>query len=158
MVQLLREHGAEIEWRLNTRTNSTSFSVLSAVVQYDIDDAVNARRLAVAEMLLKQGADPNWLNQDGDGSLLNAAALFGNLAVAKLLLEHGAKLEDNDNRGWTPLFSAVYNNHPPMVKLLVDHGANVNAQDHAGNTPLHPFPQLTLDPAIGDYLIAHGAK
>ena len=31
--------------------------------------------------------------------------------------------------GWTPLITAAYNEHAPVVKVLLDAGADMNAKD-----------------------------
>ena len=60
----------------------------------------------------------------------------GGLAVASLLLEHGAKLDAQDIAGETPLAIAVKSSRPKVVDLLLEAGANPVCPDRAGHTPL----------------------
>ncbi|HEY6340284.1 MAG TPA: ankyrin repeat domain-containing protein [Bryobacteraceae bacterium] len=39
--------------------------------------------------------------------------------------------------GWTPLLTAVQNNHCQLAKYLLDHGANPNLANKSGWTPLY---------------------
>ena len=57
--------------------------------------------------------------------------------VAKVLLEHGADVNQSRPGGFTPLHNACEWSYGDMVTLLLDHGANVNARDASGLTPLH---------------------
>jgi ankyrin repeat protein len=54
-----------------------------------------------------------------------------------LLLDHGADKEVRGDLGKTPLHSACYQHHAPVVKLLLDRGCAVEKKDLWGNTPLH---------------------
>src|SRR3984885_498967 len=71
-------------------------------------------------------------------SSLPKAAANGHVAVVKLLLEKGAKLEAKDERnGLTPLLWAAANGHEAVVKLLLEKGAELEAKDKDnGQTPL----------------------
>jgi ankyrin repeat protein len=57
--------------------------------------------------------------------------------IAKLLLSHGAGMEEKCNDGDTPLHHAACQSSPDAVQLLLSLGANVNAKDINGNAPLH---------------------
>jgi ankyrin repeat protein len=67
----------------------------------------------------------------------------GNLAVARLLLEHGA----DPNRpvyepwGWTPLHEAAYRGKRALLELLVAAGGRLDA-DAGGITPLHAAARM----------------
>jgi ankyrin repeat protein len=57
--------------------------------------------------------------------------------VARLLLEHGADLNVQTDRGSTPLHIAARDMGTEFVRVLLEHGANVGAKDNKGRTPLH---------------------
>ena len=63
--------------------------------------------------------------------------------IAKVLLQHGARLETMDVAGATPLYLAAERGHEPLVRFLLRKGANVNVRrrtlfDGPGDvTPLH---------------------
>jgi ankyrin repeat protein len=70
-------------------------------------------------------------------SLLHVAAEYGNLAAARVLLDHGADLEAqaglDENRlgGQTPLFHTVNSNQnrsAPILRLFLERGARADAR------------------------------
>ncbi|RYO84634.1 hypothetical protein DL766_005642 [Monosporascus sp. MC13-8B] len=99
--------------------------------------AAEKGHVAIAKLLLENGADPETRNDSGQTPLLLAAA-GGHEAVVKLLLEKGVKLETKDEKyGQTPLLLAVENGHEGVVKLLLEKGANLETKNEEyGETPL----------------------
>lgn len=87
------------------------------------------RNLALAEHLLKRGANANFC--------LFAAAWNEDRAAIRLLLEHGADIEEGAARGDTPLLGAVaWSKFGPAEELLAL-GANPDQRDAHGRTALH---------------------
>lgn len=83
----------------------------------------------LAERLLKLGCNPNYS--------LFAAAWNEDRATIRLLLEHGADIEEGADRGDTPLLGAVgWSKFGPAEELLLG-GANPDARDGKGRTALH---------------------
>src|SRR5690349_17330554 len=82
---------------------------------------------AIIERLLKAGADPNAVSTEGETALMTVART-GVVAAAKVLLDHGAKVDAREEwHGQSALMWAVDEQHPAMVKELIAHGADVNA-------------------------------
>jgi uncharacterized protein len=82
---------------------------------------------AMIERLLKAGADPNAVSTEGETALMTVART-GVVEAAKVLLDHGAKVDAREEwHGQTALMWAVDEKHPAMVKELIAHGADVNA-------------------------------
>ncbi len=76
----------------------------------------------MVDFLLKNGADPN--RSDGWGvTPLMRAATAGNEASAKLLIEAGAHVNDEDRDSNTALYEAVDNGSIEVTRLLLKHGA-----------------------------------
>ena len=65
------------------------------------------------------------------------AALNGQEAVVKALIEGGADVNKADDDGWTPLYTAAANGHEAVVKALIEAGADVNKARDDGWTPLY---------------------
>ena len=107
----------------------------------------------VVRLLVEHGADVNAQDNDGYTALLAAAVsgavsgampgavLLGpvelvKVEIVRLLVEHGADVNAQDNDGYTALLVAAMLGDVEVVRLLVEHGADVNAQDNDGRTAL----------------------
>jgi hypothetical protein len=69
------------------------------------------------------------------GYVLLAAVSASYLAIARILLEHGADANVINSRKETSLGIAVDEDHIDMVRLLLDHGADVNHESSLRNPP-----------------------
>jgi ankyrin repeat protein len=56
--------------------------------------------------------------------------------VALLLLDHGAKIDEKNPKGATPLLTAVVLGEMSYAAFLLDHHANPNIRNKNGDTPL----------------------
>ena len=130
--------------------------------------AVSERQSAVAEELVRHGADVNAHSKTGFTALMFAAQQ-GDTDCARILLD--AKANANEaipKSGATPLIIASSIGKPDVVALLLDKGANPNAVDANGFTSLHHAVRDSdygVDPAskatavtIVKTLLAHGAN
>jgi uncharacterized protein len=82
---------------------------------------------AIIERLLKAGVDPNAVTTEGETALMTVART-GVVEAAKVLLDHGAKVDAREEwHGQTALMWAVDKKHAAMAKVLIAHGADVNA-------------------------------
>ena len=73
--------------------------------------------------LIAAGAPPDVTEGVNGGTPLHVAAFNGHLAVVKVLVEAGAKVNPRDNDGWTPLSQARDQGFPDIVEWLKLHGA-----------------------------------
>ena len=107
--------------------------------------------LAVAEVLLARGANPNL----GFGNCLWRTP--GELA--ELFLKHGAdvNLIDNEKSGQRLLHSRIHWNLPSVVIWLLENGADPNLRDAKGNTAWHEAASRGVGAKILDALLKHGA-
>jgi hypothetical protein len=85
------------------------------------------------ETLLRMGV-PQSTIRDGvmNSTLLHTAALYGHVAVARLLLRNGADLDAVDTQLATPLMWAASWGHAELVGLLLDAGASPELRDSSG--------------------------
>ncbi len=79
----------------------------------------------VIEVLLKAGAHPKAKGTDGLTPLM-MVAMAGNRESARLLLEHGADVNDakESEHGQTPLIFAAAFDRPGVIEELIKHGAD----------------------------------
>ncbi len=93
----------------------------------------------VAQLLISAGADVNGRDAYAinSWSVLHYAVEYGQADVAKLLIENGARINDDSNDGGTPLFVAARQGNSEMVDLLIKHGADLGATGPASQTALH---------------------
>ena len=74
---------------------------------------------------LNEGGNPNETDNNGVAALA-LAAMMGNDACAKVLIEFGANVDVTDSNGWTPLMHAVMQGKQlRCVEVLLNAGANV---------------------------------
>jgi|GEM_PF-2265252 len=103
---------------------------------FESDD--QSRSLELAELMLKQGANPNaeLPVKDLGNTLLIRNLYNGKRATAKLLLEHGAKPDGTlQNPSRSALTIALGREYHELVQPLLDAGADANRQS-GGNFPL----------------------
>lgn len=83
---------------------------------------------------------------------LHEAAHAGQIKVIKLLIKHGFNVNERDEEGDTPLFSAHNNGYfvrSKALECLINHGADVNLQNNKGQSCF----QRVYDPIGGSKAI-----
>ena len=108
--------------------------------------------------LIKQGMDPNIVNQQKGETPLMRAAIQGQNKAIEVLLEAGANIHQKDNNGNTVLMWAVSSkDFPKTVKLLLKNGARIDEKRNDGLTPLMWAAKLGLIKSV-KVLLAKGAN
>lgn len=129
----LLAHGARTDLDHGHRVGNLLWSACSISVK---DPEQKKKLLSIVERLLLDGQDVNCRDTSVGYTPLLAAADVNNVAVAKELLAHGAKVNVVDFDGNTPLIAATRNGSVDMVTLLLEHGADMRASNESGQAPL----------------------
>ena len=107
---------------------------------------------AASALLAHPSVQLDALNNAGESALM-IAALRGEVAGARLLLDRGASV---NQPGWSPLHYAATGPEPRLVQLLLGKGADVNAASPNGSTPLMMAAQYGSEDSV-KLLLAAGA-
>lgn len=129
-------------------------------------------------IILEEGAETDWVEDDEGMTALHFAAQFGHLRTAEILLDAGADIEAKcdafgdewvvrSEKGRTPLVWAAAGRDCPriqerMCKLLLDRGADPNARNISWRTALQEaamsvrYHNIDPRPTI-QLLLKHGA-
>jgi ankyrin repeat protein len=160
MVKLLMEHGADIN--LPGRNGITPLSAAAymgsaPIVELFIEKGADPKAidntqkaavvyaagrgfLPVVRLLLDHGVDVNAKYGNDLTALMWAAGHSAEAGtkdvvdVMTLLMERGARLDEQDNRGRTALMIAAELGHAAAVDVLLAHGADKNLKDKQGKT------------------------
>ena len=107
IMDLAIQHGA----RVNPRESCTGYGVPLIL-------AANYKEKV--EYLLKKGADPNFVSEEGDTPIFQAIS-FQNLDSIRLLLDAGADLNHVGRKGLNPIAYAMQKDRPFAARLLFEH-------------------------------------
>ena len=125
-----------------------------------LHEASAAGNLAIVELLLRLGADPN--SHDGGRHtplyyVGNECAAEGGGAVVIALVRAGGAVDANAGvKRCTPLHMAARRDNQGVAQALLDCGANIEARDGAGETPLRRA--VNCDKIrVASLLLANGA-
>lgn len=96
---------------------------------------------SVVEFLIKAGCDVNAHDEYsavGYSPIISMGShKYADLDVARLLLNHGAKVNSRSLAGASALSGTVFTRRHAMLDLLKEYDANFNIQDWGGNTVFH---------------------
>lgn len=124
------------EWLSTYNSTVNDYVSSSSMCVTPLIHATMLSSVEIVRLLLAKGADPNigdkLVNEHDRGmgwdksTPLHFAAEKGNLEIAKLLIDAGAKTEAKDDCGVTPLMNAVKSGNIALAELLLNNGASVN--------------------------------
>jgi ankyrin repeat protein len=100
-----------------------------------LPNAAAQNKLDDVQRRLSAGDGPDAVDKTGR-TALTYAAMLGNTAMAKLLLDQGANVRFRDKLGNTPLHWAADHGNTELVSVLLAAHASVNDENKQGITPL----------------------
>jgi hypothetical protein len=106
--------------------------------------------LMLAEFLLERGSNPNYC--------LWAATFVENIEAIRLLVRHGANVNDPSDVQESPFISAIKWSHFKAAEELLKLGADVNYRDPTGMTALHYMLKKSSDKTYFAMMIERGAR
>ena len=146
-ADLLRHNGADLDILgvngrnpLHAAARSRNFEMIRILIEYN-PAFINART--------KFGSTPLHLALEGHN--------VKDDSVIRLLLDHGADTNVQNQLGWTPLQFATRDGALEVVRLLLEHGADVEVTNNSGKTALQ-VAGGTRCAEIVELLREHGAK
>lgn len=98
-----------------------------------LQDAVVSGDAKWTQMLLQEGADPNYADAQGKTAMHRVAV--GNYLTLVALIEAGGDINQADKFGTTPLHSVADWGSTAVMKTLVDAGAILDAENINKETP-----------------------
>ncbi len=122
--------------------------LMQAVLDDDLDRA---------EKQINNDAGLSGARDEEGMTALHWAAAKGRLAIARMLLARGSKVEAVNGLGRTPLHLAAIKGHVELVNLLLESGAQVNALDQEKESPLG-WALFYKERKTSEILRNHGGK
>jgi ankyrin repeat protein len=129
---------------------------VNAVNEYDTTAlifATNEGHYAVCQLLLQSGAR---LDIISNSMPLHTAARYGNAALCRLFIRHGADINQIDSNNETPLFCAAYYQDLSICKLLLELGANINFRNSESTILREAINSRNVE--VVEYLLSQGAE
>jgi serine/threonine protein kinase len=133
--------------------------------------AVRRRQIAVAQQLLALGANINakgasganmihalaWDDRFTSNNNSTAVASKADQDMLQMLLGYKIDINAANDKGESPLYTAIQSYNNPMLRLLIERGANIHARNKASLTPLMVAIDKANSSAV-DLLLAQGAR
>ncbi|KAJ3112140.1 hypothetical protein HDU96_004908 [Phlyctochytrium bullatum] len=137
MMTELLEFGAKVDKKGKVLRRAL-VRILTAFASSVLYEASLKENLAVLELMLRNGGDPNWLIDDRPLLAMLAARNLKKhpvgIRICQILLAHGA---DVNQRSRDSKAALHFVEDESMAHLLIEYGADVGARDVEGFTPLH---------------------
>ncbi|TFH15103.1 MAG: hypothetical protein E4H02_08555 [Lentisphaerales bacterium] len=138
-ARILLENGADPDTRPKKNAHETALFACATSLTYG-DDPFESRKFegsrAIAELLIKHGANVNHLVSEMKDTPLHKAALRGRTDLCSLFIQHGAKVQAATALGTTPLHEAASAGYGETVQFLLKNGAQAGALNVFGETAL----------------------
>ncbi len=120
------------------------------------DSTYTQQQLNIINALIKEGADVNTKDQNGE-TPLHYAAQNGSTHIAKLLIANSAVVNAKNNNNETPLCCAILWGYKDVSELLIIKGSDLNTKTIKGHTPLTIAKEMNYQ-GLCELLREYGAK
>ena len=118
--------------------------------------AISGGYMEIVQLFLDQGVDVNAPDDIFGGGALIVAARGGQVEIGRLLIAHGADLEQGDQWNDPALNVAAFRGQLAFAQMLVEQGAVVNVPNVNGSTALN-HAQNQGNTEVVDFLLQVGA-
>lgn len=98
--------------------------------------AADLGKFEIFELLLREGADPDYRNELGLTPLIAAMSVNTDPQIVRALLDRGVAIDLQTRKGWSALMWAARWRHVEVVRDLIDKGAALDLQNKDGRTAL----------------------
>ena len=122
-----------------------------------------AMSVNIAAALINAGANinpqtvrTNTLSLGSGRTPLHTAASANHMEMARLLIQHGARVNVKDDSDNAPLHLAIHGGHGKLAELLMESGAYIHSRNYNGNLPIQVAAFAGL-PDVITQLIAAGS-
>ncbi len=132
---------------------------LAACADNSSEEFVQAARkgnITTVKILLEAGADANAKDKKFQSSALMWAAHEGHTDIMNLLIENGAKVDEQRSTGETAFWFTAQKGQLEAMKILVSHGADINVIGRESKSALDIASQNGYQEIV-DYLREAGA-
>lgn len=89
-------------------------------------EAVEDGDIYLVDKMLKNGADINYVDSNGEYTALSVATASGNAELVEYLLKNGANPRGSNNYPNQPVYIAITENYSKIVDILIKAGINPN--------------------------------
>lgn len=125
--------------KLIERIENVNYKFFDDFIDQKIDlvtQACLSGLIDIVKLLVKNGADIQILNENGQNLLHITVFSFVNLNVIEFLITEGLSTNSIDFEGRSPLHFACQRGCLPVIDLLLKNDANLELADKSGNTPI----------------------
>lgn len=121
--------------------------------------AVKTGIYELVSLLLSNNYSASAYDRDKKSVLIHALEVDRDdpVRIVSLLLSHGARVNDPDIQGYTPLHIAAKRGFVDSLNELLVHGADINSKNNNNDTPLHMAVRSNCKPCV-EVLLQRGAN
>ncbi len=147
LASLLLDYNVDVEFR-----NTSGATALHYFFGRKVEDL--GKSMAFLEKVCQKCPQIDWnATNNGGASYLHFAVQVNSTDLAIWLVEKGANADHANDRGFTPLLTAVWQNQVDVVKVMLDKGADIFVKTKQGKSALELAQERKCE-AMYDMLFA----